>query len=48
LWAYCSPATNFLTAFAFGVLGTVWFALRGRDLTAGTQATDRAVRSSRS
>jgi MFS family permease len=31
LWII-SPATNFLTAFAFGVLGTIWFALRGRDL----------------
>jgi len=27
-----SPATNFLTAFGFGLLGTVWFALRGKDL----------------
>ena len=31
LWMI-SPAANFLTAFAFGVLGTAWFALRGRDL----------------
>ncbi len=31
LWEI-SPATNFVTAFGFGVLGTVWFALRGRDL----------------
>jgi len=29
-----SPRTNFLAAFAFGVLGTIWFALRGKDLTA--------------
>ena len=29
LWMV-SPATNLLTAFAFGVLGTTWFALRGR------------------
>ncbi len=35
LWMI-SPATNFLTAFAFGVLGTIWFALRGKDLSAGT------------
>ncbi len=27
-----SPATNFLTAFAFGLAGTLWFALRGQDL----------------
>jgi MFS family permease len=27
-----SPATNFLTAFGFGLLGTVYFALFGRDL----------------
>ncbi len=27
-----SPQANFLTAFACGVLGTVWFALRGGDL----------------
>jgi MFS family permease len=27
------PAVNLLTAFGFGVLGTVWFLLRGRDLS---------------
>jgi MFS family permease len=32
LWMI-SPATNLLTASAFGVLGTIWFALRGRDLS---------------
>ena len=32
LWEI-SPATNFLTAFGFGVIGTVWFAAKGRDLT---------------
>jgi hypothetical protein len=26
------PAINFVTAFAFGVLGTVWFAWKGKDL----------------
>jgi len=31
LWTI-SPATNLLAAFAFGALGTIWFALRGRDL----------------
>lgn len=30
LWQ-ASPALNFITAFAFGVLGTAYFALRGRD-----------------
>jgi MFS family permease len=29
-----SPATNFLTAFGFGLLGTLFFALYGRDLKA--------------
>lgn len=33
LWAY-SPALNLWTAFGFGLAGTVWFALRGRDLEA--------------
>jgi MFS family permease len=32
LWMI-SPAMNFLTAFAFGIIGTIWFALRGRDLS---------------
>ena len=31
LWA-ASPKINLLTAFAFGALGTIWFAVRGRDL----------------
>jgi MFS family permease len=31
-----SPATNLLTAFFFGAAGTVWFALRGRDLSSAT------------
>ncbi len=31
LWML-SPAVNLLTAFAFGVLGTVWFAWKGTDL----------------
>jgi MFS family permease len=26
-----SPATNFLTAFFFGIAGTIWFAFAGRD-----------------
>ena len=34
LWLI-SPETNFLTAFGFGVLGTVWFAVKGRDLGPG-------------
>jgi MFS family permease len=32
LWMI-SPATNLLTAFGFGVIGTIWFALRGREVT---------------
>lgn len=32
LWLI-SPATNFLTAFACGVAGTLWFAVRGRDIS---------------
>jgi MFS family permease len=31
LWQV-NPHVNLLTAFAFGALGTIWFALRGRDL----------------
>jgi MFS family permease len=31
LWTI-HPQVNLLVAFAFGVLGTIWFALRGRDL----------------
>jgi MFS family permease len=31
LWQ-ANPRWNLLTAFVFGVLGTIWFALRGRDL----------------
>lgn len=38
LWQV-SPKVNLLTAFAFGALGTIWFALRGRDL-GGTAASD--------
>jgi MFS family permease len=35
LWMI-SPAANFATAFAFGAAGTVWFAVRGRDLSSGS------------
>ncbi len=31
LWQ-ANPRWNLLSAFAFGALGTIWFALRGRDL----------------
>lgn len=31
LWAV-SPTVNLLTAFGFGVAGTIWFAWKGRDL----------------
>jgi len=30
LWEM-SPAMNLMTAFAFGIVGTLWFALRGKD-----------------
>jgi MFS family permease len=32
LWQV-SPTVNLLTAFGFGVIGTIWFALRGRDVS---------------
>lgn len=38
LWLI-SPATNFLSAFAFGVIGTAWFIVRGKDLSNKTAAT---------
>ena len=38
LWMI-SPATNFLTAFAFGAIGTIWFAFRGTDLQTQTPPT---------
>jgi len=31
---WLSPAANFLVAFAFGLLGTAWFAAYGKDLSA--------------
>ena len=34
LWGM-SPSVNFLTAFACGVIGTVWFILRGTDVQVG-------------
>ncbi len=37
LWLI-SPTSNFLAAFAFGVVGTVWFAMRGKDLSNKTTA----------
>ena len=37
IWHYISPQANFWTAFACGVLGTIWFAWRGRDLTIGVE-----------
>jgi len=37
LWLV-SPTANFLTAFAFGVIGTVWFAVSGKDLSNGSTA----------
>jgi MFS family permease len=37
LWTV-SPQLNLWTAFACGAAGTIWFALRGRDLTGGKPA----------
>jgi MFS family permease len=37
LWRI-GPEVNLLTAFAFGVLGTLWFAWKGRDLGTGATA----------
>jgi MFS family permease len=39
LWLI-SPGLNFLTAFAFGLLGTLIFALWGSDLSTSTRAPD--------
>jgi hypothetical protein len=38
LWRI-SPELNLQVAFGFGVLGTLWFAWRGRDSAAPMQAT---------
>ncbi|MCU0610709.1 MAG: MFS transporter [Candidatus Eisenbacteria bacterium] len=38
LWLI-SPEVNFIAASAFGLLGTIWFALRGRDLGPGRQGS---------
>lgn len=35
LWVW-GPAANFLTAFAFGLAGTAWFCLAGRDRNSAT------------
>jgi MFS family permease len=42
LWLQ-SPATNLLTACACGVLGTLWFAMRGRDLTGASAPSARTT-----
>ncbi len=36
LWLI-SPSVNLLTAFVFGVIGTIWFILNGRDVSARPQ-----------
>jgi MFS family permease len=38
LW-WISPETNLLVAFGFGVIGTTWFVLRGRDVASPSQVT---------
>lgn len=35
LWLI-SPATNFVTAFGFGLIGTIWFIFRGKDVSSST------------
>jgi MFS family permease len=42
LWLI-SPATNFVTAFVFGLIGTIWFIFRGRDISnyTGSVGLDR-------
>jgi MFS family permease len=35
LWLI-SPATNFVTAFVFGLIGTIWFIFRGKDVSNNT------------
>lgn len=37
LWLI-SPAVNFLSAFAFGLIGTIWFAAYGKDVSNKTAA----------
>ncbi|MFH1970597.1 MAG: hypothetical protein ABIJ53_09805 [Verrucomicrobiota bacterium] len=39
LWMV-SPATNFITAFACGLLGTIYFAIYGKDLGTDVQRMD--------
>lgn len=46
LWMI-SPETNFLAAFAFGVAGTLWFALRGKDLQSGFAADEERTQNNR-
>ena len=36
LWMI-SPAVNFITAFAFGLIGSIGYAIWGRDISADTQ-----------
>jgi predicted MFS family arabinose efflux permease len=37
VWQYMSPTANLVAASAFGVLGTLWFAWRGSDLSSDTK-----------
>jgi hypothetical protein len=41
LWQH-SPTLNLMTATAFGAAGTIWFALRGKDL-GQQQPPDKAI-----
>lgn len=48
LWQ-ANPRWNLLSAFAFGALGAIWFALRGRDLgrSNASESTDQHARATR-
>jgi MFS family permease len=45
LWMI-SPAVNFLTAFGFGILGTLWYAIYGTDLGVPEAEDDNLTRTS--
>ncbi len=45
LWMI-SPAVNFLTAFGFGILGTLWYAIYGTDLGVPEPEDDNLTRTS--
>lgn len=42
LWVYAGPEATLLTAFLFGLLGTAWFAIYGKDLSSQAGQTPAA------